>query len=41
MIGGLDLGKYYPELAGQMLVCVTENRTRAEIDRFVKALEVM
>ncbi len=41
MIGGLDLGKYYPELAGQMLVCVTENRTREEIDRFVKALEVM
>ena len=41
IIGGLDLGKYYPELAGQMLVCVTENRTKEEIDGLVKALEGM
>jgi glycine dehydrogenase subunit 1 len=39
IIGGLDLGKYYPELAGYMLVCVTENRTKLEIDNFVKVLE--
>ena len=32
IIGGLDLGAYYPELAGRMLIAVTEKRTRAEID---------
>lgn len=39
IIGGLDLGKYYPELENCMLVCVTENRTKEEIDAFVKGLE--
>jgi glycine dehydrogenase subunit 1 len=38
IIGGLDLGKYYPELADCMLVCVTEKRTKAEIDRLVKGV---
>lgn len=38
IIGGLDLGLYYPELAGHMLVCVTEKRTKAEIDAFVAGL---
>lgn len=38
MIGGLDLGKYYPELENCMLVCVTENRTKEEIDRLVNRL---
>ncbi len=40
MIGGLDLGKFYPELANCMLVCVTENRTKAEIDAFVAGMGV-
>lgn len=40
IIGGLDLGKFYPELAGNMLLCVTENRTRAEIDALVAGMEV-
>lgn len=35
IIGGLDLGKYYPELENCMLLCVTENRTKEEIDRLV------
>ena len=32
MVAGLDLGSYYPELAGCMLTAVTEKRTREEID---------
>ncbi|MCX7781696.1 MAG: aminomethyl-transferring glycine dehydrogenase subunit GcvPA, partial [Negativicutes bacterium] len=35
IIGGLDLGRYYPELSGCMLLCVTEKRTKADIDRLV------
>ncbi len=35
MIGGLDLARYYPELENCMLVCVTEKRTKEEIDRLV------
>jgi glycine dehydrogenase subunit 1 len=29
---GVPLGRWYPELADCLLVCVTEKRTRAEID---------
>ncbi len=38
IIGGLDLGRFYPEFADHMLVCVTEQRTRKEIDRLVECL---
>ncbi|EPR30034.1 Glycine dehydrogenase [decarboxylating] [Geobacillus sp. WSUCF1] len=38
IIGGYDLGADYPELAGHMLVAVTELRTKEEIDRFVNEL---
>lgn len=38
IIGGFDLAADYPELGNAMLVCVTEQRTRAEIDTFVAAL---
>ncbi|MDR3561645.1 MAG: aminomethyl-transferring glycine dehydrogenase subunit GcvPA [Negativicutes bacterium] len=38
IIGGLDLGKYYPELANCMLLCVTENRSKAEIDSLVSGM---
>lgn len=41
IIGGLDLGRYYPELAGCMLVAVTEKRSREEIDRLAARLEAM
>lgn len=37
-IGGYDLGRAEPELAGHMLVAVTEQRTREEIDGFAAAL---
>ncbi|MDR7498397.1 MAG: aminomethyl-transferring glycine dehydrogenase subunit GcvPA, partial [Armatimonadota bacterium] len=39
ILGGLPLGRYYPELADGWLVCVTEQRTRAQIDRLVAVLE--
>ncbi|HTY08553.1 MAG TPA: aminomethyl-transferring glycine dehydrogenase subunit GcvPA [Candidatus Edwardsbacteria bacterium] len=35
---GLDLGASYPELAGRLLVAVTEKRTRAEIDLLAQHL---
>ena len=41
MIGGLDLGRYYPELENCMLVCVTEKRTKAEIDKLVGEMGAM
>lgn len=41
MIGGLDLGRYYPELTNCMLLCVTENRTQDDINRLIKKLAVM
>jgi len=41
IIGGLDLGLYYPELKNCMLLCVTENRTQDDIDKLVKKLGAM
>lgn len=37
-IAGLDLGKYYPNLENHMLVCVTELRTKEEIDEFAQEM---
>ncbi|WP_248924561.1 aminomethyl-transferring glycine dehydrogenase subunit GcvPA [Paenibacillus hamazuiensis] len=39
IIGGYDLGRDYPELAGHMLIAVTEKRTKEEIDEFASRLE--
>lgn len=41
ILGGLDLGRYYPELAGHMLFCVTEKRSRQEIDLLAERLGAM
>ncbi len=38
IIGGLDLGRFYPELKDCLLVCVTEQKSRSEIDALAKAL---
>jgi glycine dehydrogenase subunit 1 len=38
ILGGLDLGKYYPELKNHMLIAVTEKRRKDEIDRLVELL---
>ncbi|WP_010273382.1 aminomethyl-transferring glycine dehydrogenase subunit GcvPA [Paenibacillus senegalensis] len=37
-IGGYDLGRDYPELGGHLLIAVTEQRTRAEIEQFAASL---
>ncbi len=39
IVGGLDLGAYYPEFAGSSLFCVTETKTKAGIDALVSATE--
>jgi glycine dehydrogenase subunit 1 len=38
IIAGLPLGRYYPELAGHYLLCVTEMLTKDDIDRLVAAV---
>jgi glycine dehydrogenase subunit 1 len=38
IIGGYDLGRDDPELAGHMLIAVTEQRTRSEIDQLIKGM---
>ncbi|MBV9344875.1 MAG: glycine dehydrogenase, partial [Gammaproteobacteria bacterium] len=40
--GGLDLAPYYPELGAALLVCATETKTSADLERYRGALiEVM
>jgi glycine dehydrogenase subunit 1 len=40
--GGLALGGYFPELGPAVLVCATETKTHADIERYAQALgEVM
>ncbi len=41
IIGGLALTEHYPTMGNAMLVCVTEQRTREEIDAFVAALGIV
>jgi glycine dehydrogenase subunit 1 len=38
IVGGLALAPYYPDMADAMLICVTETKSRQDIDRFVEAL---
>jgi glycine dehydrogenase subunit 1 len=38
IIGGLDLGRYYPELKDHMLIAVTEMVKKEDIDRLVSVL---
>ncbi|MGH7369398.1 MAG: aminomethyl-transferring glycine dehydrogenase subunit GcvPA [Candidatus Methylomirabilaceae bacterium] len=38
IIGGLELGRFYPELADCLLLCVTEQNSREEIDALCKAM---
>lgn len=41
IIGGYDLGLDYPELAGHMLIAVTELRTKQEMDTLAQELEAI
>ena len=38
IVGGLPLGRFYPELADSMLVCATEMARRADMDALAAAL---
>ncbi len=38
IIGGLPLGRFYPELSDSMLLCATEMNTRAQMDQVAEAL---
>ena len=38
ILGGLDLSAYYPELGNALLVCATETKTSADIDRYRSVL---
>src|SRR5580698_2627316 len=38
IIGGVPLGRYYPELADCMLLCATEMNTRAEMDKLAEVM---
>ena len=39
IVGGLNLGRYFPDRSDQMLVCVTERNSRAQIERFVQVFQ--
>jgi glycine dehydrogenase subunit 1 len=39
ILGGVSLGRFYPELNHHLLVTVTEMVTKEEIDRWADALE--
>jgi len=38
IIGGLELGRFYPELSDCLLICVTEQNSREEIDALSKTM---
>jgi len=38
ILGGLDLTEHYPELGPALLVCATETKTSADIERYASAL---
>ncbi|HEX4268217.1 MAG TPA: aminomethyl-transferring glycine dehydrogenase subunit GcvPA [Steroidobacteraceae bacterium] len=38
ILGGLDLAEHYPELGPALLVCATETKTSADIERYASAL---
>ncbi|HEV2668672.1 MAG TPA: aminomethyl-transferring glycine dehydrogenase subunit GcvPA [Blastocatellia bacterium] len=39
IIGGLPLSRFFPEMKNEILMCVTETTTKAEIDSLVEALK--
>jgi glycine dehydrogenase subunit 1 len=39
IIGGLPLGRFYPELSGSMLLCATEMSRRADMDKLTETFE--
>lgn len=41
ILGGFELSKEYPELKNGLLMCVTEKRTKEEIDKLAQVMEVV
>lgn len=41
ILGGLDLSPYYPELNNALLVCATETKTSADLQRFEETLSAV
>jgi glycine dehydrogenase subunit 1 len=41
ILGGYNLGKFYPELGDSLLVCATEMRTQIEIDNYSEKLQMV
>jgi glycine dehydrogenase subunit 1 len=39
ILGGLDVGRWYPKLKKNLLFCVTEDNTQEEMERLVSVLE--
>jgi glycine dehydrogenase subunit 1 len=39
ILGGFDLSRHYPELGNALLVCATETKTAADLDRYAAALK--
>ena len=39
IVGGFDLTPYYPELGEAILVCATETKTTADLEKYVEQLE--
>ncbi len=40
VLGGYDLSLYYPQLGNAILVCATETRTAADLQRYVNTLQL-
>lgn len=41
IIGGLNVEEFYPELKQTILVCVTEKRSKQELDTFIEAIKTL
>ena len=39
VLGGYDMGNHYPELGNALLVCATENRSEADMDKYRLKME--
>jgi glycine dehydrogenase subunit 1 len=38
IIGGLDISRFYPDIHNAMLLCVTETKSKGDIDKLVNTI---